>query len=517
MPADLRPAHRRTSRRLWTAAATALLGVVTGTSLAAPSATAGTAGTADNVVLQWDQALLQAVKSGRLGPPMVARAIGTTHTCIYDAWAAYDARALGTRLGGTLRRPAAERTTVNKALAVSWAAYAAISDLYPASTPSLDALMRRLGYDPSVRPTGTAPGGVGLTACQAVLDYRHHDGSNQLGDLHGGPYTDYTGYQALNDPMPVFAPFDPATVKNPDHYQPLIHPLVDGSTQTDGFVGAQWGKVRLFALQGVPEAVAGQAQTGLLDVLRARYTPGPATYGSDRYRQQAADLVAISAGLTDTQKTIAEYWADGAGTYTPAGHWMEMTQAVSRSRHDTLDDDVKLFFMVGNAEADAAVAAWSVKRYYDSVRPVTAIRFLDHGTPVQAWGGSGNGTVTMDGGSWRPYQAPTFPTPPFPEYVSGHSAFSFAAAAALKAFTGSDAFTYSVTVPSGAMTFDANTPAAPVTLSWHSFSEIAAQVGMSRRYGGIHFEDGDLHGRALGGAMGSLTTVRALSLINGVG
>jgi hypothetical protein len=85
----------------------------------------------DNVVIQWNEALLQAVRDSRLGPPIAARALAIVHTCMYDAWAAYDKDATGTRLGAALRRPANERKLVNKREAVSYAAYRAARDLFP--------------------------------------------------------------------------------------------------------------------------------------------------------------------------------------------------------------------------------------------------------------------------------------------------------------------------------------------------------------------------------------------------
>ena len=75
-----------------------------------------------NVVLRWNDAFLQGVRESKLGPPMVSRALAVAHTCIFDAWAAYDRLALGTRVGGALRRPARERSLINKQTAISFAA-----------------------------------------------------------------------------------------------------------------------------------------------------------------------------------------------------------------------------------------------------------------------------------------------------------------------------------------------------------------------------------------------------------
>lgn len=145
---------------------------------------------------------------------------------------------------------------------------------------------------------------------------------------------------------------------------------------------------------------------------------------------------------------------------------------------------------------------------------VTAIPYLFHGQQIRAWGGPGKGTVEMDGKDWIPYQVSTFPTPPFPEYISGHSTFSAAGAEILKRFTHSDRFGGSVTFAKGSsVTEPAFTPQAPVTLSWMTFTDAADQAGISRRYGGIHFELGDLVGRATGRLVATKAWEKAMSYI----
>src|SRR2546422_10577747 len=108
---------------------------------------------------------------------MVARALAVVHTCIFDAWAAYDHRALGTRLGGALRRPPPERTLANINTAISFAAYRAAVDLFPGDRASVfDPLMRRLGLDPAHATTHLRnPEGVGKVAAPAGLEDPHTD------------------------------------------------------------------------------------------------------------------------------------------------------------------------------------------------------------------------------------------------------------------------------------------------------------------------------------------------------
>jgi hypothetical protein len=465
-----------------------------------------------SVVLRWNAAALQCVRESRLGPPMVARALAIVHTCVYDAWAAYDRVAVGTRLGHELRVTPSRRTLANKSEAISFAAYRSLLDLFPASRGTvLDPLMAELGYDPGDESTSAgAPAGVGNLAARAVLELRHRDGANQLGDEPGGasgvPYSDYTGFRPANEPMDLTAGFDPATVHDPDRWQPLRYRDSTGRVVTPSFVGAQWQRVRPFALS-------------LSSDLRSAV--GPAHYGSALYRAQADALVAISASLTDEQKVVAEYWADGPNSELPPGHWNLFAQFVSRrDRHGAdehgLDLDVKLFFLLTNAVFDAGICAWDDKCAFASVRPITAVRYLFAGTQVTAWAGPYRGTGAIDGATWLPYQPSTFPTPPFPEYSSGHSNFSAAGAEILRLFTGRDAFGAAVTIAAGSSRVEPGAvPAHDVTLSWTTFADAADQAGLSRRYGGIHFEQGDLDARRTGHIAAGRAWAKAQTLFRG--
>jgi hypothetical protein len=459
-----------------------------------------------NTAIQWDNAALQGVRDTKLGPPMIARALAIVHTCMYDAWAAYDDRARGTQLGTKLRQPDQLRTLENKEEAISFAAYRAVADLFAIDdTTRFRPLMTSLGYDPDNGTTDTrTPAGVGNTACSAVLEFRHNDGSNQLGSLSasGVPYSDYTGYAPVNPPSTV--PVIPATILDPNRWQPLQYTDPTGAFVTQTFLGAQWYKVVPFALKSDDQF---REELGEL---------GPALYGSATYMEQAEELIHMSAELTDREKMIAEYWKDGPHSETPPGHWALLAQFVSARDHHTLDQDVKMYFALTNATFDASIAAWDAKREFDSVRPATAICFLFHGQQIRSWGGPGKGTITMDGKDWIPYQPATFPTPPFPEFISGHSTFSAAGARVLELFTGCEKFGDSVTfAPGSSATERGITPKEPVTLRWETFRDAANQAGISRRYGGIHFKAADLAGRATGRAIGEQTWEKAVDLWEG--
>jgi hypothetical protein len=392
--------------------------------------------------------------------------------------------------GGSLRRPAKEATDANKDKAISFAAYRAAVDLFASDQASVfDPLMAALGYDPSDNSTDvTTPSGIGNVTCAAVLSFRHEDGSNQLGDhagSNGKPYSDYTGYVASNAPSTV--PVVAGTITDPNHWQPLEYTDSTNTFITQGFLGAQWYLVTPFAMS------SGTQFEGVLSA-----TP-PYDYGQPGYSSQSLDLVKISAGLTDTQKMIAEYWKDGPHSETPPGHWCLHAQFVSTRDNHTREQDVKMFFAVTNALLDASIASWDAKHYWNSIRPVSTIPYLFSGTKMNMWGGPFKGTVYQDAGLWIPYQPSTFPTPPFPEFMSGHSTFSRAAAQALKRFTGSDNFGFSITLPAGSSTIEPGAvPAMDITLTFATFRNASDQAGISRRYGGIHFVTADMGGRTVG-------------------
>lgn len=460
-----------------------------------------------NVVTQWTQTHLALIRATKPAPPMTARALGIVSTAMYDAWAAYDAQAIGTRLADGLRRPAAEQTLGNKSKAISYAAFEALLDLYPSERTTLEARMRELGYDPTVMSSDKAtPEGIGHLAAQALLVYRHGDGSNQLGNLtpldasgKPVPYADYTGYVAQNPAINLGTPTALSSFANPQAWQPLTWVNQAGATVTPAYIAPHWGKVAPFALTSGDQFRPVQ----------------PKVFGSAEYVAQVQEIIDLTANLTDRQKSIAEYWADGPNSELPPGHWhLFALQVAERDKH-SLDEDVKMFFALSNAVFDAGIATWEAKRYYDTSRPVTAVRYLFNGKTIRGWGGPGRDNVEMDGAAWIPFQPSWFVTPPFSEYTSGHSAFSAAAAEVLKRYTGSDAFAASVTVPAHSLKADSSAPASDVVLSWKTFTEAADEAGMSRLYGGIHFHDGDVAGRQLGRLVGAQVYAKAQGLWSG--
>ncbi len=494
------------------------------------------------ISVQWDQAVQQAVANEAPGPTIGSRAYAMMHTAMYDAWSAYDLTARSTQLGDDLQRPVSENTEANKTAAMSFAAYRVLDDLFSDQTAIFDDVMDELGLDPSNASTDvTTAAGIGNRMAAALLEFRHSDGSNQLGTdsngTNGVAYSDTTNYQPVNG-------VGDASIL--DAWTPEFVPIDSGDAaiRTQQFLTPQWGDVTAFGSSSSDEFLPDAPQPFLLvdgdvDLVAKTITLSDGTILdidksligtviNPEFISQAEEVVDFSAALNDEQKLVAEFWEDGGGTSFPPGTFMTFGEFVSARDNHSIDDDAKMFFALGNAVFDAGIATWNAKVHYDYVRPVRAIRELGElgligefnaslgGYAIDAWTPDG-GTQTILATDFLTYQTPgSDPSPPFAEYTSGHSAFSAAGAAILEMFTGSDEFGGSVTFEAGESRFEPLvTPAEAVTLSWDTFSAAADEAGLSRLYGGIHFVEGDINGRTLGVEVGASVWDQAQFFING--
>jgi hypothetical protein len=196
--------------------------------------------------------------------------------------------------------------------------------------------------------------------------------------------------------------------------------------------------------------------------------PGPPPLQSAAYAGAYREVRALGARdsqvRTPEQTKIALFWADDVGTVTPPGHWNQVAQSVARSRGLSLAENARLFALLNLGLADAGILCWWCKFTHDFWRPVTAIQLSDE---------TGNPERPGDP-SWMPLLA----TPPFPSYTSGHSTFSATAASVLAKFFGNDQ-----------ISFESASEGLPgFTRTFPSFSVAAREAGMSRIYGGIHWQ-----------------------------
>jgi hypothetical protein len=136
-----------------------------------------------------------------------------------------------------------------------------------------------------------------------------------------------------------------------------------------------------------------------------------------------------------------------------------------------------MFFAMHNASFDAGIVAWHIKRKYNGVRPITAVRFAKRGPDHQRVGRPGRPIERILGEKWSPYNPGTNLTPPFPGYFSGHSVFSRSSATVLSLFTGNDAFGFSTVLPANFGRVEPGIPPEPTTFSYATFSDAADEAG----------------------------------------
>lgn len=203
--------------------------------------------------------------------------------------------------------------------------------------------------------------------------------------------------------------------------------------------------------------------------------PGPPRYDEtpgSAFHREAVEVLKASVNPTEEQRRVALYWADDPGkTPTPAGHWAWILTDLLRDRKATLATAAEQYARLTIAMSDAFVATWKVKYETNLLRPVTYVQ------------------LALDA-NWVP---PLMETPPFPEYPSGHSVQSGAAAAVLEALYGRD------------------TPFEDRTHNdrgwgpqrFRSFGAAAEQAAFSRLYAGIHYRSAVEHGATMGRCIGT--------------
>jgi hypothetical protein len=433
----------------------------------------------DNLAYKWGKISLECTANDterfRPRPTVTSRILGLIWTSVFDAWSRYDEKATPFYLS-VERRPAEERTRSNKEIAISYAAYRAMLEYYFSDSLLLKNKMVELGFDPNNQSEDpTTPVGIGNLAAKSVIQARLNDGSNQSGKMpgsNGNLYSDYTGYNPVNSPD---------VLEDINRWQPKYFSDGQGGKFAPNCLTPHWWKVKPLTLDSP-----------------AQFRPGPPPMvGSRQLETEVKEVIDLQANLTDEQKALVEFMRDGPKSVQQAGHWLIFAQQVSVRDKHTLDDDVKMYFLVEAAAMDAFIAAWDSKMYYDFARPYQLVHDYYQNQVIKAWGGPDKGMVQVKGTEWRPYSPDTFLCPPFPSYVSGHSCVSGACSEALRLFTGSDTFGEEVTLIPGIMT-EPNNVGKPVTLRLPTFTETANMAGISRVLGGYHIQADNIEGLNLG-------------------
>ena len=380
-----------------------------------------------DVVTDWNSVALQAIRTDRTSPPRASRTLAILHVSIYDS------------VNGIRRTHAPylvrDRAPANASIeaAVAAAAHKVLVNSFPNQRTNFDAALTaslELIRDLPQKRQGIA---WGESVVGKVLAARAGDGST---NVVAPPVA-----SAVGDWLPT-----------PPASAPYLLP--------------QWGMVTPFVMTS-----------------SSQFRPsGPPALDSAKYAADYNEVKSLG-GVTNSTRTadqsqIALFWADGAGTETPPGHWNRIAQGVAADRGNTVEQNARLLALLNLAMADAGICAWDAKYTYHNWRPVTAIR---------AGATDGNPATELDP-TWSSFIG----TPPFPDYCSGHSTFSAAAAAVLATFYGTDD-----------ISFTTGSDFLPGVLrSFPSFSAAATEAAESRVYGGIHFrfasKDGLDGGLAIG-------------------
>jgi PAP2 superfamily protein len=380
-----------------------------------------------DVVTDWNNSALDAIRAGNTSPPIASRGLAILHVSIYDAvngiTRSHEPYLVESDVSASASRPAA----------ASAAAHQALVNLFPARASTFDALHAAILATIPNGPQKDAGIAWGEFVANQILAARANDGSNAVVPPPGG-----------SGPG-VWVPTPPA-------FLPYLLP--------------QWGFV-------VPFGMTSSSQFR---------PPGPPSLDSQQYAADYEEVKELGAAVGSTrtgdQTEIALFWADGAGTETPPGHWNSIAQIIAEAQGNTLEENARLFALLNIAMADAAICAWDAKYTFAFWRPVTAIAFAE---PELNW-------------------MSFIVTPPFPDYVSGHSTFSAAAATVLALFYGTEDLPFTV-----------GSDFLPgVYRSFATCLDAAEEAAASRIYGGIHFRSASEDGLQAGISIGEWTATHYL-------
>ena len=441
------------------------------------------------LVSEWMHTYYGAIRVERLSPPVASRLMAYASTALYSglAGATPTMDGLAGQLNGFPELPASKGPAgLDPTITAAAAERVVVDSLLREALPTTRGALARLadsvtqarvaaGVAPDVRSRSQE---LGRRIGDAIVAWSRTDGFDSTRTrpayvapvgpaywVNDAPANIYAA-QNLSGASEFVALDNPANVLKPgavsDRGLILNRPKRAGgktlpAVNMAGMSEPYWGQVRPFVLRTWNECA--------LDA------PPPYATDSTAVLFKDADLVRLARGsLTPEQKAIALYWADNAGeSGTPVGHWLSIASQMVSERKLSAEAAARLMVLTSVAQADAFVATWGYKYQYNLIRPRTYIRRVADST-------------------WEPL----IPTPPFPEYPSGHSTVSAAAATVLAATVGDGAFEDSTGLTIG----------NPVR-RFESFGAAAREAGLSRIYGGIHFPYGNVGGRVLGECIGT--------------
>ncbi len=445
------------------------------------------------LVSQWVRSWYGTIRVERLSPPVASRLMAYASTALYAGVASTrpDLPALDGALNGIPSLPRAGRARDHDATVVAVEAERTVLDsLLIEALPTTRGALTRLadslvndrataGVSERVRESSRLLGReIGL----AIVAWSRTDGfDGTRGRSYPAP--DGPGLWFNDSPANVYATQNLSATSEMITLDNPANQLRAGNASDRGLIlsrpkSATSRTLPAVNMSGASEPYWGEVRPFVLPSRDACAIPEPPTYSVDTsspFYQGARTVAATRAALTEEQRLTAFFWADNAGeSGTPVGHWLSIAAQLIRANDLDAATAARMVLATAVSQADAFIASWGYKYQFNLLRPRTYIRrVIDR--------------------SWEPL----IPTPPFPEYPSGHSTQSAAAAVAIGAFVGDVAFEDSTSVSLG-----------HAVRRFPTLTAAAHEAGRSRIYGGIHFEFGDRAGRSLGECIGGKVAER---------
>ncbi len=393
-----------------------------------------------SIATEWMEQYRQIVKTQGLNPPQASRIYA------YSAIALYEAVLPGMPGGRSLQGQvplltdlpkATEFPNMNYLVSANEAMYRVAKSVFPnltaANSEALDNLYKK-NNDALVKQVFTP----------------NYQNSKDFGQLVGMAVIKRANADGFAETRTINYSVPPRSL-NPAYWAPT------GSATSP--LEPYWGKIKCFAMVKADEC-------------EEPLTIAFSTTNGSAFHNEAMEVYNVSRNLTQSQKDIALWWADGGGTPTPPGHWLAIANKLATSKKLSLGKAAEMYALLNIGLADAFISCWDAKYKYNLLRPQTYIRDFVAG-----------------GSTWSSFIG----TPPFPEYPSGHSVSSGTAAEILTTIFGTVAFTD-----------DTNADMGMAPRSFNSFYQAADEAAMSRLYGGIHYRVGNENGVKQGKTLGKL-------------
>ena len=384
-----------------------------------------------NPVLYWNEQAIESIRLDATIPAIATRNLAMMSIAVFDV-----VQSIQGTPNLLVSLPQPEDVLIDAA--ISTAAFEVLKHLYPAQNSRLSAAQVSYLEDYPDSPSKADSIFFGKQVAEAVISLRSTDGWDR--------YEDYIASDVLGAWKPTSPMFDVAQAPH-------------------------WGLLEPFAISD-------------LSIFELK---GPPSLDSQDYARDFQEVKSLGSAISVTraseQKQIARFWSDGAGTYTPPGHWNKIASEVATEQRISVAEAARLFAMLNTALADSSIAVWKTKYEFESWRPITAIRNAESDT----------NDATVEQADWTPLLI----TPPHPEYVSGHSTYSNAAATILTDYFG-DGYAFKTT----------SLGLPGVERNFGSFEQASTEAGRSRIFGGIHFEFSNRDGQELGRSVAGQTLGR---------